>query len=106
MPPPSRSSATMFEVMVEISRVDQDGRSRRLVSAPPKRVESYGLPPSNTTRLNRRRGRRQAGSRCAQGHGECHPSSGWPEMRCTVKYLYVIEKAPDGSFSAYVPDLP
>jgi predicted RNase H-like HicB family nuclease len=23
-----------------------------------------------------------------------------------MKYVYVIEKAPDGSFSAYVPDLP
>jgi predicted RNase H-like HicB family nuclease len=23
-----------------------------------------------------------------------------------MKYVYVIEKAPDGSYSAYVPDLP
>jgi predicted RNase H-like HicB family nuclease len=23
-----------------------------------------------------------------------------------MRYLYVIEKAPDGSYSAYVPDLP
>ena len=23
-----------------------------------------------------------------------------------MKYIYIIEKAPDGSFSAYVPDLP
>ena len=27
-------------------------------------------------------------------------------MRSTVKYVYVIEKANDGSYSAYVPDLP
>jgi predicted RNase H-like HicB family nuclease len=23
-----------------------------------------------------------------------------------MKYIYIIEKAPDGSYSAYVPDLP
>jgi predicted RNase H-like HicB family nuclease len=27
-------------------------------------------------------------------------------MRMLMKYIYIIEKADDGSFSAYVPDLP
>ena len=27
-------------------------------------------------------------------------------MRWTMEYAVIIEKAPDGSFSAYVPDLP
>ena len=27
-------------------------------------------------------------------------------MRMPMKYLYIIEKANDGSYSAYVPDLP
>jgi predicted RNase H-like HicB family nuclease len=27
-------------------------------------------------------------------------------MRSRMKYAYIIERAPDGSYSAYVPDLP
>ena len=29
-----------------------------------------------------------------------------PEKRCATEYVVVIEKADDGSYSAYVPDLP
>jgi predicted RNase H-like HicB family nuclease len=38
-------------------------------------------------------------------HTEQHLEAGWPEVRFTMRYAVVIEKA-EANYSAYVPDLP
>jgi predicted RNase H-like HicB family nuclease len=48
---------------------------------------------------------RKTWKRCPAGNSEQHFTTGWAEMT-DKQYVIVIEKAADGSYSAYVPDLP